>query len=197
MEASTSLLGLDSSQGLPFRFFTESRQLPETKFRPKFCKISLIPNEKRNQIQKTKFRWIPTEISVIFHRKMVSVVIFLLFRRSNEKLLNTNFVQFFEIYNFCFRNFFIWAMVWKLFNYFKNYQLKVLSFHVTTFIFSLRPQLDFYYSCYGGYSYKFLGTLVDPIESCFKSRTNMIWIGYQFMWQCLNFLFDSICIENC
>ena len=135
--------------------------------------------------------------SVIFYRKMVSVVIFLLFRRSNEKLLNTNFVQFFEIYNFCFRNFFIWAMVWKLFNYFKNYQLKVLSFHVTTFIFSLRPQLDFYYSCYGGYSYKFLGTLVDPIESCFKSRTNMIWIGYQFMWQCLNFLFDSICIENC
>ena len=135
--------------------------------------------------------------SVIFHRKMMSVVIFLLFRRSNEKLLNTNFVQFFEIYNFCFRNFFIWAMVWKLFNYFKNYQLKVLSFHVTTFIFSLRPQLDFYYSCYGGYSYKFLGTLVDPIESCFKSRTNMIWIGYQFMWQCLNFLFDSICIENC
>ena len=135
--------------------------------------------------------------SVIFHRKMVSVVIFLLFQRSNEKLSNTNFVQFFEIYNFCFRNFFIWAMVWKLFNYFKNYQLKVLSFHVTTFIFSLRPQLDFYYSCYGGYSYKFLGTLVDPIESCFKSRTNMIWIGYQFMWQCLNFLFDSICIENC
>ena len=45
--------------------------------------------------------------SVIFHRKMVSVVIFLLFRRSNKKLLNTNFVQFFEIYNFCFRNFFI------------------------------------------------------------------------------------------
>ena len=45
--------------------------------------------------------------SVIFHRKMVSVVIFLLFRRSNEKLLNTNFVQFFKIYNFCFRNFFI------------------------------------------------------------------------------------------
>jgi len=132
-----------------------------------------------------------------FDRKMMSVVIFVLFRRSNEKLLNTNFVQFFEIYNFCFRNFFIWAMVWKLFNYFKNYQLKVLSFHVTTFIFSLRPQLDFYYSCYGGYSYKFLGTLVDPIESCFKSRTNMIWIGYQFMWQCLNFLFDSICIENC
>ena len=132
-----------------------------------------------------------------FDRKMMSVVIFVLFRRSNEKLLNTNFVQFFEIYKFCFRNFFIWAMVWKLFNYFKNYQLKVLSFHVTTFIFSLRPQLDFYYSCYGGYSYKFLGTLVDPIESCFKSRTNMIWIGYQFMWQCLNFLFDSICIENC
>ena len=38
---------------------------------------------------------------------MMSVVIFVLFRRSNEKLLNTNFVQFFEIYNFCFRNFFI------------------------------------------------------------------------------------------
>ena len=45
--------------------------------------------------------------SVIFDRKMMSVVIFLLFPRSNEKLLNTNFVQFFEIYNFCFRNFFI------------------------------------------------------------------------------------------
>jgi len=45
--------------------------------------------------------------SVIFDRKIVSVVIFLLFRRSNKKLLNTNFVQFFEIYNFCFRNFFI------------------------------------------------------------------------------------------
>jgi len=132
-----------------------------------------------------------------FDRKMMSVVIFLLFPRSNEKLLNTNFVQFFEIYNFCFRNFFIWAMVWKLFNYFKNHQFKVLSFHVTTSIFSLRPQLDFYYSCYCGYAYKILGTLVDPIESCFKSRTNMIWIGYQFMWQCLNFLFDSICIENC
>ena len=42
-----------------------------------------------------------------FDRKMMSVVIFVLFRRSNEKLLNTNFVQFFEIYNFCFRNFFI------------------------------------------------------------------------------------------
>ena len=88
-----------------------------------------------------------------FDRKMMSVVIFVLFRWSNEKLLNTNFVQFFEIYNFCFRNFFIWAMVWKLFNYFKNYQLKVLSFHVTTSIFSLRSQLDFYYSCYCGYAY--------------------------------------------
>jgi len=33
--------------------------------------------------------------SVIFYRKMVSVVIFLLFRRSNEKLLNTNFVSVF------------------------------------------------------------------------------------------------------
>ena len=88
-----------------------------------------------------------------FDRKMMSVVIFVLFPRSNEKLLNTNFVQFFEIYNFCFRNFFIWAMVWKLFNYFKNYQLKVLSFHVTTSIFSLRSQLDFYYSCYCGYAY--------------------------------------------
>ena len=40
-----------------------------------------------------------------FDRKMMSVVIFVLFPRSNEKLLNTNFVQFFEIYNFCFRNF--------------------------------------------------------------------------------------------
>ena len=52
-------------QGSPFRFFIESRQLPETKFRPKFRQISLIPNGKRIQIQKTKFRWIPTEISVI------------------------------------------------------------------------------------------------------------------------------------
>jgi len=42
-----------------------------------------------------------------FDRKMMSVVIFVLFPRSNEKLLNTKFVQFFEIYNFCFRNFFI------------------------------------------------------------------------------------------
>ena len=42
-----------------------------------------------------------------FDRKMMSVVIFVLFPRSNEKLLNTNFVQFFEIYNFCSRNFFI------------------------------------------------------------------------------------------
>ena len=122
------------------------------------------------------------EISVNSDRKMMSVVIFVLFRRSNKKLLNTNFVQFFEIYNFCFRNFFIWAIFWKLFNYFKNYQLKVLSFHVTTSIFSLRPQLDFYYSCYCGYVYKISGILVDLIESCFKSRTNMIWIGYQFMW---------------
>jgi len=44
------------AQGLPFRFFTESRQLPETKFWPKFRQISLIPNGKRIQIQKTKFR---------------------------------------------------------------------------------------------------------------------------------------------
>lgn len=53
------------NQCLPFRFFSESRRLPETKFRPKFRRISLIPNGKRIQIQKTKFRWIPTEISVI------------------------------------------------------------------------------------------------------------------------------------
>ena len=52
-------------QGSPFHFSTESRQLPEMKFRPKFRRISLIPNGKRIQIQKTKFRWIPTEISVI------------------------------------------------------------------------------------------------------------------------------------
>ena len=52
-------------QGLPFRFFSESRRLPETKFRPKFRRNSLIPNGKGLQIQKTKFRWIPTEISVI------------------------------------------------------------------------------------------------------------------------------------
>ena len=45
-----------------FVFFSESRHLPETKFRPKFRRNSLIPNEKRIQIQKTKFRWIPTEI---------------------------------------------------------------------------------------------------------------------------------------
>ena len=51
--------------------------------------------------------------SMIFYRKIMSFVIFLMFPRSNEKLLNTNFVQFFEIYNFCFTNFFIWAMVWK------------------------------------------------------------------------------------
>ena len=52
-------------QGSPFRFFSESRRLPETKFRPKFRRNSLIPNGKGIQIQKTKFRWIPTEISVI------------------------------------------------------------------------------------------------------------------------------------
>ena len=52
-------------QGSPFRFSTESRQLPETKFRPKFRRNSLIPNGKGIQIQKTKFRWISTEISVI------------------------------------------------------------------------------------------------------------------------------------
>ena len=39
------------TQGLPFRFFSESRQRPETKFR----RNSLIPNGKRIQIQKTKF----------------------------------------------------------------------------------------------------------------------------------------------
>jgi len=33
--------------------------------------------------------------------------IYSLFLDSNEKLLNTNFVQFFKIYNFCFRYFFI------------------------------------------------------------------------------------------
>ena len=100
-------------QGSPFRFSTESRQLPETKFRPKFSRISLIPNGKRIQNSKN-------EISVNsdrnfgdfdrnfgdFDRKMMSAVIFVLFRRSNEKLLNINIVQFFEIYNFCFRNFF-------------------------------------------------------------------------------------------
>ena len=48
-----------------FVFFSKSRRLPETKFRPKFRRNSLIPNGKRIQIQKTKFRWIPTEISVI------------------------------------------------------------------------------------------------------------------------------------
>ena len=49
-------ISISCSQGSPFRFSTESRQLPETKFRPKFRRISLIPNEKRIQIQKTKFR---------------------------------------------------------------------------------------------------------------------------------------------
>ena len=43
---------LASTQGLPFRFFSESRRLPETKFR----RNSLIPNGKGIQIQKTKFR---------------------------------------------------------------------------------------------------------------------------------------------
>ena len=57
--------GMYWGQGLPFRFFSESRQLPETKFCLKFRRNLLIPNEKRIQIQKTKFRWIPTEISVI------------------------------------------------------------------------------------------------------------------------------------
>jgi len=33
--------------------------------------------------------------------------IFSLFLDSNEKLLNTMFVQVFKIYNFCFRHFFI------------------------------------------------------------------------------------------
>ena len=109
------------AQGLPFRFFTESRQLPETKFRPKFRQISaeISPNfanserkensNSKNEISVNSDRNFGDfdRNSVIFHRKMVSVVIFLLFRRSNEKLLNPNFVQFFEIYNFCFRNFFI------------------------------------------------------------------------------------------
>ena len=39
-----------------FVFFFESRRLPETKFRPKFRRNSLIPNGKGLQIQKTKFR---------------------------------------------------------------------------------------------------------------------------------------------
>ena len=51
-----SLCVLLAPQGLPFRFFSESRRLPETKFRPKFRRNSLIPNRKGLQIQKTKFR---------------------------------------------------------------------------------------------------------------------------------------------
>ena len=41
---------MDGAQGSPFRFCTESRPLPEMKFRPKFRRISLIPNGKRIQI---------------------------------------------------------------------------------------------------------------------------------------------------
>ena len=33
---------------------------------------------------------------------------------SNEKLLNTKVVHNFEIFNFCFRHFFIWTKVWKI-----------------------------------------------------------------------------------
>ena len=33
---------------------------------------------------------------------------------SNEKLLNTKVVQNFEIFNFCFRHFFIWTKVWMI-----------------------------------------------------------------------------------
>ena len=33
---------------------------------------------------------------------------------SNEKLFNMKVVQNFEIFNFCFRHFFIWTMVWKI-----------------------------------------------------------------------------------
>ena len=58
-------VSLELDQGLPFRFFYESHRLPETKFGPKFRRNSLIPNGKELQIQKKKFRWIPTEISVI------------------------------------------------------------------------------------------------------------------------------------
>jgi len=134
------------NQGSPFRFSTESRQLPETKFRlwtvdtphwqlqpgftfSFFYRIPPTPgneisaeispnfaNSERKENSNSK-----NEISVNsdrnfgdfdrnfgdFDRKMMSVVIFVLFPRSNEKLLNTNFVQFFEIYNFCVRNFFI------------------------------------------------------------------------------------------
>ena len=63
--------------------------------------------QKENSNSKNEIPMNSDRNSVIFDRKMMSVVIFLLFSRSNEKLLNTNFVQFFEIYNFCFRNFFI------------------------------------------------------------------------------------------
>ena len=75
--------------------------------------------------------------------------------------------------------FFIWAMVWKLFNYFKNHQFKVLSFHVTTSIFSLRSQLNFYYSCYCGYAYKFqrhwliqLKVVLNPGQTWFELVIN-------------------------
>ena len=73
----------------------------------------------------------------------------------HKELSNTNFDQFFEICNFCFRHFFIWVMVWMLFNYFKNCQLKDLSFHVTFVTFTPRFQLDFYLTCNGESAYSF------------------------------------------
>jgi len=108
------LQGAGWGQGLSFRFFF---RIPPFTGNEISAEISPnFANSERKENSNSK-----NEISVNsdrnfgdfdrnfgdFDRKMMSVVIFLLFPRSNEKLLNTNFVQFFEIYNFCFRNFFI------------------------------------------------------------------------------------------
>ena len=50
--------GAPRPQGLPFRFFSESRRLPETKFRPKFANSE----RKENSNSKNEISVISTEI---------------------------------------------------------------------------------------------------------------------------------------
>ena len=79
--------------GFAFSFFYRIPPIAGNEISPNFA------NSERKENSNSK-----NEISVNsdrnfgdFDRKMMSVMIFVLFPRSNEKLLNTNFVQFFEI----------------------------------------------------------------------------------------------------
>ena len=112
---------------------------------------------------------------------------FSLFLASNEKVLNTNFAKFFEIYNFRVMHFFIRAMVWELFNYFKNCHLKYLSFHVNFGTFTPRFQLGFCLTWHGEYVYLFSYACLHCFESYFNFLTTRNWTLVYLI--CLNLEF--------